>query len=117
MWRDRRPLPVVSVAMLEEYRRVGDKLAQRFPEVDLTPLLGLVLTSVLLCWPRALPEPVCQDPDDDKFLSCALAARCKNIVSGDAHLANVSGYRGIKVWRPGAFVDRFLTCSSVAEER
>lgn len=110
-WRDGLLVPVVSVAILEEYQRAGDKLAQRFPEVDLAPLLSLVLTSGLLCWPGALPEPVCQDPDDDKFLSCALAARCKNIVSGDAHLVNVSGYRGIKVWRPRTFVDRFLTGS------
>ena len=31
-WRDGHWVPVFSVAILEEYQRAGDKLAQRFPE-------------------------------------------------------------------------------------
>ncbi|MBP6876219.1 MAG: putative toxin-antitoxin system toxin component, PIN family [Candidatus Eisenbacteria bacterium] len=110
-WRDGRLVPVFSVAIVEEYQRAGEKLGQRFPEVDLSPFLSLLLTSGSLCWPRALPRRVCQDPDDDKFISCALEGKCKNIVSGDVHLVTVSGYHGITVWRPRAFVDRFLTSS------
>ena len=41
-----------------------------------------------------LREPVCDDPDDDKFLACALASGAKVIVSGDKHLLKVSGYHG-----------------------
>jgi putative PIN family toxin of toxin-antitoxin system len=107
-WRDGRLIPVFSPGILEEYRRVGTRLGNQFPGVDLTPFLALLLTSGRLCVPPALPAPVCQDPDDDKFISCALAARCRNIVSGDRHLLNVSGYRNLQVWRPRSFVDRFL---------
>ena len=46
--------------------------------------------------------------DDDKFLACALASGAGTIVSGDKHLLSVSGYRGIEVLRPRAFVDRYL---------
>ena len=35
---------------------------------------------------RTMPEPVSEDPDDDKFLACALISRCKVIVSGDRPL-------------------------------
>ena len=55
-----------------------------------------------------LPEPVCQHPDDDKFLACALAGQCQSIVSGDKHLKRVTGYRGIEVLSPRAFVDCYL---------
>ena len=55
-----------------------------------------------------LPAPVCDDPDDDKFLARALAGRCKIIVSGDKHLLKVTGYRGIKVMRPIDFVEKWL---------
>jgi predicted nucleic acid-binding protein len=51
-----------------------------------------------------LPEQVCEDPDDDKFLACALAGRNKVIVSGDKHMLDVSGYQKIEVLKPRKFV-------------
>ncbi|MCX5644197.1 MAG: hypothetical protein NTZ17_05870 [Phycisphaerae bacterium] len=46
--------------------------------------------------------------DDDIFLACALAAKTRIVVSGDKHLLAVSGWAGIQVLRPKAFVDLFL---------
>jgi predicted nucleic acid-binding protein len=51
---------------------------------------------------------VCEDPDDDKFLACAIAGKSKIIISGDTHLLKVSGYEGIKVLRPRKFFDEYL---------
>jgi hypothetical protein len=45
-------------------------------------------------------EPICDDPDDDKFFLCAISAPCKVIVSGDRHLLVKSGYGGVKVMKP-----------------
>ncbi len=56
----------------------------------------------------ALPEPVCGDPDDDKFLACALAARADLIVSGGKKLLAVSGYEDVAVITPREFSDRWL---------
>ena len=53
-------------------------------------------------------EQICADPDDDKFLACALAGKCKTIVSGDKELLKVSGYRGINVMRPREFLEKYL---------
>ena len=55
-----------------------------------------------------LKEPVCEDPDDDKFLACALASGSKVIISGDKLLLKISGYQGIQVLNPRAFVDQSL---------
>jgi predicted nucleic acid-binding protein len=57
---------------------------------------------------HTMPGPVCDDPDDDKFIACAIAAKCKMIVSGDKHLLKVSGFKGIGVIRPREFVDKYL---------
>ena len=56
----------------------------------------------------ALLNPVSADPDDDKFLACAIAAEVSLIVSGDKHLLDQSGWRGVRILRPRQFVDDFL---------
>ena len=107
-WRDGKLRLIISQEILEEYERVGETLADQFPAIDLRPILELVTVNAELFTPRSLPEPVCADPDDDKFLACALASKSKGIVSGDKHLLNLSGFRGIKVLRPREFVDTYL---------
>ena len=50
----------------------------------------------------------CEDPDDNKFLECAIASRAKLIVSGDKHLLKLNGYQEIVVYKPRDFVDLCL---------
>ena len=108
-WRDGRVTVVLSTAILEEYRRVGIKLAKRYEGADLEPLLALLLVHSDLVDAPDLPQPVCSDPDDDKFLACAVSSGAPLIVSGDKHLHEVSGWRGVQVVSPREFVDRILT--------
>lgn len=99
---------VVSQDILNEYRRVGEILAEEHPNVDLNPFLNFVIEHAKVYKPTRLKEPVCEDPDDDKFLACALASGSRVIVSGDKHLLKVSGYEGIEVLKPREFVDKYL---------
>ena len=48
------------------------------------------------------------DPDDDKFIECAVASRAGFIVSGDKHLLNLKEYKGIKIMKAGDFLSLFL---------
>ena len=107
-WRQGEVQVVVSQEILQEYERVSEELRTQFPEVDIRRWVDLALTcaEVVECSP--LPEGVCRDPDDDKFLACADTAKVKRIVSGDKDLLSVSGYRGIEVVKPREFVNRFL---------
>lgn len=107
-WRDDRFRLVVSPDILKEYRRVGEILAEEHPSVDLEPALAYVTQNAILLSAPALPEGVCEDPDDDKFIACALAAGNAVIVSGDKHLLKVSGYQNIEILTPREFVDRVL---------
>lgn len=107
-WRDRRLQLIASQEILEEYQRVGETLAEQFPGVNLQPIIDLVTTNAEIFPNQVLPESVCEDPDDDKFLACALISRCKMIVSGDRHLLKVSGFRGIKVVKPRQFISEYL---------
>jgi len=100
---------VVSQEILDEYRRVGEILADERPNIDLNPILTFVLEHAKVYKPAKLKEPVCEDPDDDKFFACALASGSRVIISGDKHLLKVSGYQRIEVLKPREFVDRYLS--------
>ena len=86
VWRHGQLHLVISKEILDEYQRVGEALAVKFPGIDLEPILELVTLKAKLCSPQRLPSPLCDDPDDDKFFACALAGKSKIIVSGDKHL-------------------------------
>jgi predicted nucleic acid-binding protein len=42
----------------------------------------------------------CENPDDNKFIECAIANRAKLIVSGDKHLLKLNGYQEMGVYKP-----------------
>lgn len=107
-WRDEKLQLVISDEIFDEYQRVAEILSIQFPGIDLGPILDLIAIKSELVSPPPLFERVCDDPDDDKFLACALTGKVKLIVSGDKHLLKVSGYHGIKVIRANKFVDEYL---------
>ena len=107
-WRHRKMDLVISPDILDEYRRVGEQLAKRYPGVDLEPFLELLAIKTRIVESSPLVESVCSDPDDDKFIACALASRTKLICSGDKALLKASGYRGIKILKPKEFLETYL---------
>jgi uncharacterized protein len=107
-WRDGKIQIAVSVEILAEYYRVGEILAENFPNIDLKPMLDYVIHNAEVYAAPPLPEAVCEDPDDDKFFACALASESAVIVSGDKHLLKASGYQMIDVLKPRDFVNKYL---------
>ncbi|MDP2753102.1 MAG: putative toxin-antitoxin system toxin component, PIN family [Nitrospirota bacterium] len=47
------------------------------------------------------------DPDDNKFIGCAIECRADYIVSGDTHLLNLKEFEGIKILRVSEFLKIF----------
>lgn len=45
---------------------------------------------------------VCRDPDDNKFLECALWGQADILISRDKDLLVLDGYRGLRIQRPEA---------------
>ena len=56
--------------------------------------------------PKVIPV-VPQDPDDDKIVACAVAARVRWIVSGDDHLLDLGRYKAIRIVTPQQFWKRW----------
>lgn len=51
-------------------------------------------------------DKIKKDPDDNKFLACALEAKADFIVSGDNHLLELKHYQGTQIVTAKIFVDK-----------
>jgi len=107
-WRAGKVELVMSPDIVEEYVRVGERLNERYSDVEIQPIVALLVQNATIVPDTPLPGPVCDDPDDDKFLACALASGTDIVVSGDKKLRAVSGYEGVHVLTPRQFADRWL---------
>ena len=107
-WRDGVIRLVISQDILNGYRRVGEAFSDDFPSIDLRPILDLVTIEAELYVAEDLPEPLCSDPDDDKFVACAIVSGSRIIISGDKQLLKISGYQCIEVLKPGEFINKYL---------
>ena len=104
-WRDGVSHLVLSPEILDEYRRVGDELSAKHEGISLAPFLGLILSQAEIIEASSFSEQVCRDMDDDKFIECAVAGRCRFIISGDRDLLDVGEHEGVKIVTPREFLE------------
>jgi putative PIN family toxin of toxin-antitoxin system len=105
-WSEGRFEILASSSILTEYWRVVSRIVRRYPSVDAYPVLEAVIRRCHLIEPVSIPSDACDDPDDLKFLACAVAGRAACIISGDRALLRASGFEGIEVLTPGVFMLR-----------
>ena len=109
LWENGLVDPLISEEILNEYVRV---LA--YPKFKLTEdEINYLLYQQILPYfkvVKSIPSPsiVHKDPDDDKFIRCALAGRAKIIISGDRHLLSIKSIQGIKILTPAQFLDKWF---------
>ena len=49
-----------------------------------------------------------EDPDDDKFIECAVALEAECIITGDKALLAVKNYMGIRIMNPREFLEYYV---------
>jgi len=108
-WRDGKIRLVASPTIIEEYRRVGERLAERFEGVSLGPILAILVTHAEIVEPATLPNPVSRDPADDVFIATAVAAGCTHLISGDRDLLDVGSYGELKIVTAREFLEAALS--------
>ena len=78
-------------------------------EQELKELLDLFKKQVnILYKPISIKiEIIKDDPDDNKFIECAVTNKADYIISGDNHLLNLREYRNIKILSPKEFLNYY----------
>lgn len=103
-WQEQRFRLAISSPILDEYRRVLDEFTKERTLPALSSILKVIEFNSETVEPLSFQEPVCSDPDDDKFLEAALAAGANYIVSGDTALLNIKSHHGVEIVRPTRFL-------------
>lgn len=107
-WKESKLQIILSEEILEEYQRVGGELSTKYPSIDIEPIIEFLTIFGELVETKDISESICEDPDDNKFVECAIASQSKLIVSGDKHLLRISGYQNIEVLKPRDFINIYL---------
>lgn len=107
LWRDGRILLCLSQGIVEEYIEVLSRLGLQNGR-ELKALIKLFAEGYNSLFAGFTPElqVVKDDPDDNKFIECAVELDCKVIVSGDRHLREIGRYIDIEILSPREFWER-----------
>ena len=101
LWRDGHVTLCLSREIIDEYVDVLIRLGLG-GEQELQELLGLFGRGVNVVYTAHTPDlqVVAADPDDDKFIACAVALDAKLIVTDDKALLAVERYMDIEIVAP-----------------
>lgn len=66
---------------------------------------GIVEDTARIVKPIHSIDAVDDDPEDDKFLECAVVADADYVVSGDNDLLELDSYRGVEIVSPADFLE------------
>lgn len=104
-WKSGEVTLCLSQAIVEEYIKVLNRLKLEQQEIQqLTLLFAEGYHSIYTSQTPSL-NIVKADPDDNKFIECAVALDCKIIISGDKHLKDIKKYIDIQILSPRDFLD------------
>lgn len=108
LWKTGQITLCLSRPIIDEYINVLSRMGLQ-NERELEELLSLFAHGYHVLFTSKTPNLsiVEKDPDDDKFIECAVALNSKHIISGDKALREIEDYMGIKIKSPKQFLDEY----------
>lgn len=96
----------VSPQILAEYDEIIVRLSAKYPNRTIAISLKDLTDNALLVSPSQTVT-VCRDPDDNKFIECAMEGKCLYIVSGDNDLLDLRSYADVEIVTVAEFFEQY----------
>jgi len=104
-WIDEKFELVVSEEILMEYSRILKEFEKKRSDYENLAKSWILFIAQYATFINVKKKvKVCRDPDDDMFLSCAVSANAKFIVSGDKDLLDLKEYLNVKIMDASSFL-------------
>lgn len=108
LWQSSRFTPIFSRETFSEFNAVLE-----YPKFSLTAQeISFIIQEEVLPYFEVVDGDeqvtgICRDPDDDKFIACAVSASAEFIVSGDKDLLDIGRFKNIRIISPSDFLKKF----------
>jgi putative PIN family toxin of toxin-antitoxin system len=108
LWKKGNISLCLSKDILEEYIDVLQRVGLK-EEDEIEELLSLFAKGVNIIFATKTPKikVIKDDPDDDKFIECAVALKAEIIITGDKALRKIGEYMGIEILSPQEFLKTY----------
>jgi len=108
LWKQGKLTLCLSQGIVDEYLEVLNRLGLK-DRKEMEQIAQLFAEGWNALYTTETPklQVIEADPDDDKFLECAVALQSKLIISGDRHLKDLKKYIDIEILSPREFIDRY----------
>jgi putative PIN family toxin of toxin-antitoxin system len=105
LWKNEEIVLCLSKDVLDEYIDVLQRVGLS-EENEIEELLSLFAKGFNILFTTNTPKitAVKDDPEDDKFLECAVALKAEVIITGDKALKTMGEYMWIKILTPQEFL-------------
>jgi len=102
-----RVKPVASNEIISEYKEIVERISDRTGKLGKATAFNVLLSKIdLICSTTKISAS--RDPDDDKFISCAIDGKCKYIVSGDKDLLDLKSFENVEIVTVSSFLEEFI---------
>jgi putative PIN family toxin of toxin-antitoxin system len=98
-----------SPALLKEIEAVLQRPKFGLDEERVYGIIRLFRDTFSIVRPENHLSIITADPDDNRILETASAAQAEAIISGDAHLLDLSEWNGIPILKPDAFLTELFS--------
>ncbi|MBU0573133.1 MAG: putative toxin-antitoxin system toxin component, PIN family [Candidatus Margulisbacteria bacterium] len=103
LWMEDRFDVLVSDKIIKEVFEVLKRPKFNFSSLDIEELGTLIFERARIFNSEETIR-ICDDPDDNKFIECAVAGKANFIVSGDKDLLRIQEYQEIRIIAPSDFI-------------
>lgn len=97
---------ILIFSSLDIEKEIAEKLRTKF-KIDEEEVSQILLDISTFTTPIKVTrqiQAILDDPEDDKFIECAVSCNADYIVSGDRHLLNLKEYGGIRIIKASEFL-------------
>ena len=98
---------IVVDTIVEEYMEIVNYMIDRKQGKLNQSILMPLYSSMKMIETETIVD-VCRDPDDNKFIECAVDAKALYIVSGDKDLLDIGKYEDVQIVTAKEFCDQYL---------
>jgi putative PIN family toxin of toxin-antitoxin system len=108
LWKSEKITLCLSDTIIDEYIDVLHRIGLK-EEDELEELLSLFSRGFNIVFTTKTPKIkiIKNDPDDDKFIECAVALKAQSIITGDKEVLAVKEYMGIRILTPQKFLEKY----------